>query len=72
MPNDSEDQPHVPIVCEQCDTTARVALPDLAETLTGHNERLHDGEELAVVDPDVADSLADLIADDMGLFDDAA
>ncbi len=49
-----------------------MALPDLAETLTGHNERLHDGEELAVVDPDVADSLADLIADDMGLFDDAA
>ena len=70
MANDSGDHPHVPIVCEQCDTTARVALPELAETLMGHNDRLHDGEELAVVDPAVVDSLADLIADDMGLFDD--
>ncbi|AHG02185.1 hypothetical protein HALLA_20000 (plasmid) [Halostagnicola larsenii XH-48] len=71
MAQDSDDGPSVPIVCDQCETTARVPLPELAETLEGHNDRLHDGEERAVVDPAVADSLADLIADDLGLLDGA-
>lgn len=69
MVNDFENEPSVPIVCEQCETTAHVPLSELAEKLEGHNQRLHDGEEQAVVDPDVADSVADLVADDMGLLD---
>ncbi|MCU4924939.1 hypothetical protein OB905_02925 [Halobacteria archaeon AArc-dxtr1] len=64
----SEDDPHVPIVCETCDTEARIPLSTLAETLERHNEQRHDGDELATVDPDVADSLADLVAADMGLL----
>lgn len=69
MAQDSDDGPSVPIVCEQCETTAQVPLSELAEKLAGHNQRLHDGEEQAIVDPDVADSVADLVADDMGLLD---
>ncbi|SFS96229.1 hypothetical protein [Halostagnicola kamekurae] len=72
MANDDEGGPRVPIVCDQCETTARVPLSELAETLAGHNDRLHDGRQRAVVDPDVADSLADLVADDMGLLEDDA
>lgn len=71
MEQDSDDGPSVPIVCEQCETTAHVPLSELAEKLERHNQRLHDGEQQAVVDPDVADSVADLVADDMGLLDGA-
>ncbi len=66
-----EHGPSVPIVCEVCDTTARIPLEDVADTLERHNERLHDGEEAARVDPDVVDHLADLIADEMGLLEES-
>ena len=63
-----DDQPAVPIHCPECETTGRVALSDVAERVERHNERLHDGEEVAGVDPDLADQLADLVAEDMGLL----
>jgi hypothetical protein len=69
-PADSGDDPTVPIRCSACDTTTRVPLSDLAASIDRHNENRHDGEELAEVDPGVADSLADLVARDLGLLED--
>jgi len=66
MASDTDlEETEVPIVCPDCETTTRVALSDLAETLDRHNERLHDGEDVATVDPDLADHLVDLVADDV-------
>ncbi len=65
----ANDDPTVPIVCSACETTTRVPLPDVAEAVERHNENVHDGEEIATVDPDLVDSLADLVAEDMGLLD---
>ncbi|WEL16231.1 Uncharacterized protein SVXHr_0046 [Halorhabdus sp. SVX81] len=65
----SDDEPAVPIVCDECETTAEIPLSDLADQLDAHNERMHDGESVAEVDPDVADQLADLIADELGLLE---
>ena len=67
MTDDSEDSPRVPILCEACGTETRVPLADLAETLERHNDRLHDGEEVAEVDPSIAEELADIVAEDMCL-----
>ncbi|GGL38030.1 hypothetical protein EFA46_011495 (plasmid) [Halarchaeum sp. CBA1220] len=63
------DEPTVPVHCEACETTNRVALSDVAASVERHNERVHDGEEIATVDPDVADRLADLVAADLGLLE---
>jgi hypothetical protein len=65
-----DDAPDVPVRCEACETSTRVPLSEVAETIERHNERLHDGEELAGVDPAVADRFADLVADDLGLTED--
>jgi len=65
-----DDEPTVPIVCEVCDTTSRVPLSELRESIDRHNEHRHDGEEIAQVDPVLADALADAVADDLGLYDD--
>lgn len=65
----TDDEPDVPIVCVECETTAEVPLSELADQLEAHNERMHDGEPVAEVDPDVADQLADLVADELGLLD---
>ena len=65
----SDDQPTVPVFCDDCGTTTRVPLDDVGEAIERHNDQLHDGEEVAQVDPDIADHLADLVADDMGLLD---
>jgi hypothetical protein len=68
MAGDSDpDGPRVPIVCPECETETRVPLADLAETLERHNDRLHDGREVAEVDPAIAEEVADLVAEDMGL-----
>lgn len=67
--DDTEEMPDVPIVCSACETTTRVPLATLAETLERHNENQHDGESIAEVDPDVADRIADLVADDLGLLE---
>lgn len=65
----TDDEPTVPIVCPACDTRASIPLSDLPEKLDRHNERLHDGTECAVVDPVVADQLADLIATELDLLE---
>jgi len=62
---DSNDEPTVPVVCEACDTTNRVALDDVAATVAQHNERVHGGEPVAEVDPDVTSALHDLLAADV-------
>ena len=64
------DEPRVPVQCEACGTTTRVPLSELADTIERHNADRHDGEEIAEVDPDLVDHLADLIAADMGLLED--
>ena len=63
------DEPKVPIVCPECETTSRVALTDVADAIERHNDQLHDGDDVATVDPDVADRIADLVAEELGLLD---
>ncbi|APX98375.1 hypothetical protein [Natronorubrum daqingense] len=67
----NEDEPRVPIVCAECETTSRIPLSDVAETVERHNEQLHGGSDVATVDPDIVDSIADLVATDLGLLEDA-
>ena len=64
-----DDDPTVPIVCPECGTTTRVPLPDVADAIARHNAGLHDGEDVAGVDPDLANELADMVAEDLGLYD---
>lgn len=66
----SDDDPTVPIVCPACDTTTRVPLPEVPNAVDRHNDSVHDGEEVAAIDPAIKDRLADLVAEDMGLLDD--
>jgi hypothetical protein len=65
------EEPLVPIVCTECDTETEIPLDEVADTVENHNERLHDGEDVATVDPELKDQLADVVAQDMGLLDDA-
>lgn len=65
----SDEQATVPIVCRECETTTRVPLSELATTLERHNDNQHDGDQVAQVDPDVADQVADLVAEDLGLLE---
>jgi len=65
----SDDEPNVPVHCPECETTSRIPLPSVGENIERHNDRLHDGEDVARVDPAVADELADLVAEDLGLLD---
>jgi hypothetical protein len=67
--SDDADAPTVPVVCPECETTSRVALSDLAEAVTTHNENRHDGADVAHVDADIVDRIADLAAEDLGLTD---
>jgi hypothetical protein len=68
MSSDADD-PRVPIVCPECETTSRVPLSEVADAVDRHNEGVHDGKAVAEVDPDLADRLADLVAEDMGLIE---
>ena len=65
----SDEEPTVPIVCPECDTTSRVALEAVADTVDNHNDRHHDGEEIAGVDPALKEQLANLVVEDLGLLD---
>jgi len=60
--------PTVPIVCSQCDTRTELPIPEVADTIEQHNERLHDGEDVAQVDPEIAEEITDLVAEDLGLL----
>lgn len=66
MPDD--DTPGVPVVCEACGTRTRVPPEEVADAVERHNEQLHGGTEEAGVAPEFADSLADVIAEDLGLL----
>lgn len=63
------DSPVIPVVCPVCDTRTRVPFPEVEGTVARHNEDIHDGEEVAAVDPDVFDQLADYVAADLGLLE---
>lgn len=63
-----QSEPRVPIVCSACGTETRVPLAELAETIDRHNEQQHDGDDVAEVDPELADQLADLVAEELGLL----
>jgi hypothetical protein len=67
--SEEPDPPEIPIVCPACDTRTRVPFPDVEETVERHNAGVHDGEEIAAVDPDVFDQLADYVAADLGLLE---
>lgn len=66
MPTD-DDTPRVPIVCDECETTSRVPLSDVPDTIQTHNDQLHDGEDVAQVDPEIVSHVTDLAAEDMQL-----
>ncbi len=63
-------EPEVPVICPECETSSSVPLSTLEETIDQHNQRLHNGEDVATVDPAVKTHLTDLIAEDLGLLDD--
>ena len=63
------DEPEVPILCEECGTETTIPLSEVGEMLETHNENQHDGEQCAQVDPDLADQIQNLVAEDMGLLE---
>jgi len=65
----AEDQPQVPIVCPECETTTEAPLPEVGDAVARHNESVHDGAEVAQVDPELADHLADVVAEELGLLE---
>ena len=65
----SEDTPTVPIICPECETTTRIPVDTVADSLERHNEQLHDGEDVARVDPDIADQIQTIVAEDLGLLE---
>ena len=65
-----DDGPLVPIHCPACETTTKVPLDDLEERIERHNASVHDGEEQARVDPDLAAAFQDLVVEDLGLLED--
>lgn len=65
----SDDAPEVPIICPECETTTRISVEELPESLDRHNDQLHDGDDVAHIDPDIADQLQNLVAKDLGLLE---
>lgn len=65
-----DDATTVPVVCPECDTRTRIPLDDLAERIEQHNDRRHEGADVAEVDPALKEHLADLVVEDLGLLDD--
>jgi hypothetical protein len=64
----SADEPTVPIRCPECDTTTRTPISEVADSVERHNEQMHDGEDIARVDPEIAEELQDIVAEDLGLL----
>lgn len=60
-----DEPPTVPVVCEACGTTTRVALSEVTAAVTRHNDRLHDGADEAGVDPALVEQIRSLAADDL-------
>ena len=65
----NEEEPDVPIICPDCETTTEIPLSEVADSLERHNDQLHGGEEIARVDPAITEQLTDLVAEDLGLLD---
>lgn len=66
---DSDDSPRVPIVCSECGTRNEVPLSAIPEAVERHNDLRHDGEEIAEIDPALTEHIADLVAEDLGLYE---
>ena len=64
----TDEEPDVPVYCSECGTTTRIPLSKLADSVERHNQQMHDGEGVAQVDPDVAEQLQDIVAEDLGLL----
>lgn len=64
----SDDEPDVPVICPACETTTRVPISRVADSVERHNEQLHEGEDIAEIDPDIAEQLQNLVAEDLGLL----
>jgi hypothetical protein len=67
-----DDGPQVPIHCPECETTTRVPLSDLQERIESHNESVHDGDDVAQVDPDVAEQFQNIVLEESGLLEEDA
>lgn len=65
----SDEEPTVPVLCEACGTTTRVALSEVGDAVDSHNDQLHDGEAMAEVDPTLSEQLADVVAEELGLLE---
>jgi len=65
----TEDMPEITITCTVCGTETDVPFPEVEETIERHNDRRHDGEPVAEIDPAVKSRLQDLLAEEMGLLD---
>ncbi|MFB6120413.1 MAG: hypothetical protein ABEJ68_04775 [Halobacteriaceae archaeon] len=63
-----EDEPTVPVACSACGTTTAVPLSTVGDAIERHNERLHDGDDVAEVDPAIREQLSDVVAEDLGLL----
>lgn len=66
---ESDGLPDITIVCTACDTETAVPFEKVESTIDRHNERQHDGDAIAEIDPAVKSRLQDLLAEEMGLFD---
>lgn len=55
----------VPVVCPVCNTRSRMPLEAARSAISRHNDRLHDGEDIAGIDPALKDELARLVAKDL-------
>jgi len=62
-------EPEIPVVCSGCGTKTTVPFSAVEGAVAGHSERLHDGQAIAEVDPDVLEELADFVAADLGLLE---
>ena len=67
-----ETDPTVPVVCPDCGTETGMSIDEVADAVERHNERLHDGEQVAQIDPAIAEQVTDLVAEDLGLLEDSA
>lgn len=67
MPDSGNESPKVPIVCPECETSSRIPLSDVADTLEQHNDEVHAGKEFAKVEPAVMNHVQDIIIDDLDL-----
>ncbi|MFB6113513.1 MAG: hypothetical protein ABEJ58_05350 [Halodesulfurarchaeum sp.] len=68
MSTGDDEIPTVRLTCPECGTDASVPITEVADRIDRHNQSIHDGEDVARIDPDVADHLLDLIAEDMGIL----